>query len=127
MTFNRIGAHAPPAPAVAPSGGSPTPAAGATARPARPAVSGPLAQLAPTARAGGTGGAGAAPRQLRPPPRATPAQPAHGGDIAAMQATALATMAAQDALARIQNQIAVNQAKNAVIEELGKGLKSLSQ
>jgi hypothetical protein len=64
---------------------------------------------------------------LRPPPRATPAQPAHGGDIAAMQATALATMAAQDALARIQNQIAVNQAKNAVIEELGKGLKSLSQ
>jgi hypothetical protein len=36
-------------------------------------------------------------------------------------------MAAQDAIARFQNQIAVNQPKNAVIEELGKGLKSLSQ
>jgi hypothetical protein len=47
--------------------------------------------------------------------------------MAAMHASAMATMAAQNALAQIQNQIAVNQSKNAVIEELGKGLKSLSQ
>jgi hypothetical protein len=131
MTINRIGApsagtigaHA--APTAAPAS---APAAGATARPARAAVTGPLARLAPPAvRTGNTGGAGAAPRQLRPPPGATPAPSGHGNDMAAMQASALATMAAQNALAQIQNQIAVNQSKNAVIEELGKGLKSLSQ
>jgi hypothetical protein len=114
-----IGAHAAPAPAP-----STTPAAGTAARPARAAVTGPLAHLAPSARAGNAGGAGAAPRQLRPPPRATPGA---GGDIAAMQAMAHATMAAQNAMAVIQNQIAVNQAKNQVVEELGKGLKSLAQ
>ncbi len=37
------------------------------------------------------------------------------------------TIAAQNALALIQNQIAVNQAKNSVKEELGKGLKALAQ
>lgn len=132
MTINRIGAppagtigaHAAPAPASAPAH---PPAGGATARPARAAVTGPLARLAPPAvRTGNTGGAGAAPRQLRPPPRG-PAPASAGNDMAAMHASAMATMAAQNALAQIQNQIAVNQSKNAVIEELGKGLKSLSQ
>jgi hypothetical protein len=36
-------------------------------------------------------------------------------------------MAAQDAIARIQNAIALNQAKNQVEDELGKGVKALSQ
>ena len=50
-----------------------------------------------------------------------------GSTIAAAQAAALATMAAQDAIARIQNAIALNQAKNQVEDELGKGVKALSQ
>ena len=48
-------------------------------------------------------------------------------DIAAAEAAARVTMAAQDKIAQIQNEIALNQAKNAVIEELGKGVKALSQ
>lgn len=52
---------------------------------------------------------------------------AAGSDIAAAQAAAFATMAAQDAIARIQNEIALNQAKNQVEDELGKGVKALSQ
>ncbi|NVM77631.1 hypothetical protein FHW83_003449 [Duganella sp. SG902] len=47
--------------------------------------------------------------------------------IAAARASSLATMAAQDEIARIQNEIALNQAKNSVIEELGKGVKALAQ
>lgn len=50
-----------------------------------------------------------------------------GSTIAASQAAARATMAAQDAIARIQNAIALNQAKNQVEDELGKGVKALSQ
>lgn len=52
---------------------------------------------------------------------------AAGADIAAAEAAARITMAAQDKIAQIQNEIALNQAKNAVIEELGKGVKALSQ
>jgi hypothetical protein len=52
---------------------------------------------------------------------------AAGADISAAQASAYATMAAQDAIARIQNAIALNQAKNQVEDELGKGVKALSQ
>jgi hypothetical protein len=52
---------------------------------------------------------------------------AAGADIAASEAAARATMAAQDAIARIQNAIALNQAKNQVEAELGKGVKALSQ
>jgi hypothetical protein len=52
---------------------------------------------------------------------------AAGADIAASEAAARITMAAQDKIAQIQNEIALNQAKNAVIEELGKGVKALSQ
>ena len=52
---------------------------------------------------------------------------AASGDIAAAEAAARITMAAQDKMAEIQNEIALNQAKNAVIEELGKGVKALSQ
>jgi hypothetical protein len=52
---------------------------------------------------------------------------AAGADIAASEAAARATMAAQDAIARIQNEIALNQAKNQVEDELGKGVKALSQ
>jgi len=52
---------------------------------------------------------------------------AAGADIAAAEAAARVTMAAQDKIAQIQNEIALNQAKNAVIEELGKGVKALSQ
>ena len=47
--------------------------------------------------------------------------------IAAARASAITTMAAQDEIARIQNEIALNQAKNSVIEELGKGVKALAQ
>jgi len=47
--------------------------------------------------------------------------------ISAAQASAFATMAAQDAIARIQNEIALNQAKNQIEDELGKGVKALSQ
>jgi hypothetical protein len=50
-----------------------------------------------------------------------------GSTIAASQAAALATMAAQDAIARIQNAIALNQAKNQIEDELGKGVKALAQ
>jgi hypothetical protein len=52
---------------------------------------------------------------------------AAGADIAASEAAARITMAAQDKIAQIQNEIALNQAKNAVIEELGKGVKALAQ
>jgi len=52
---------------------------------------------------------------------------AAGADIAASEAAARITMAAQDKIAQIQNEIALNQAKSAVIEELGKGVKALSQ
>jgi hypothetical protein len=52
---------------------------------------------------------------------------AAGPDIAASEAAALATMAAQDAIARIQNAIALNQAKNQIEDELGKGVKALAQ
>lgn len=51
----------------------------------------------------------------------------HDGGIAAMRAMSLETIAAQNALAQIQNQIALNQSKNSVREELGKGLKALAQ
>lgn len=47
--------------------------------------------------------------------------------IAAAQASAAATIAAQDAIAKIQNEIALDQAKDSVIEELGKGVKALAQ
>ncbi|MCS0581888.1 hypothetical protein NX784_09815 [Massilia pinisoli] len=57
----------------------------------------------------------------------TGAYGAAGADIAASEAAARITMAAQDKIAQIQNEIALNQAKNAVIEELGKGVKALSQ
>ena len=47
--------------------------------------------------------------------------------IAAAEASARITMAAQDKIAQIQNEIALNQAKNQIIEELGKGVKALAQ
>ncbi|NVM77655.1 hypothetical protein FHW83_003473 [Duganella sp. SG902] len=47
--------------------------------------------------------------------------------IAAARASSLATMAAQDAIAAIQNAIALNQAKNQIEDELGKGVKALAQ
>ncbi|WP_343732535.1 hypothetical protein [Duganella sp.] len=47
--------------------------------------------------------------------------------IAAARASAAATIAAQDAIAAIQNAIALNQAKNQVEDELGKGVKALAQ
>jgi hypothetical protein len=52
---------------------------------------------------------------------------AAGADIAASEAAARITMAAQDKIAQIQNEIALNQAKNSIIEELGKGVKALAQ
>jgi hypothetical protein len=52
---------------------------------------------------------------------------AAAGDIAESEAAARATIAAQNRIAQIQNEIALNQAKNSIIEELGKGVKALAQ
>ncbi len=123
-----------------------------TGRAARPAASGggprPLGMAPQRLKIAGlpSGGKAGAARLPSPPasasasaspaPLATPAPPAasapastpdHDGGIAAMRASAMETIAAQNALALIQNQIAVNQAKNSVKEELGKGLKALAQ
>ncbi|RFP09333.1 hypothetical protein D0T25_24300 [Duganella sp. BJB488] len=47
--------------------------------------------------------------------------------IAAASASAALTIMTQNALAQIQNETALNQALNSVIEELGKGAKALAQ
>ena len=47
--------------------------------------------------------------------------------VASAEAAARITCAAQDKIAQIQNEIALNQAKNSIIEELGKGVKALAQ
>ncbi|MBP1204811.1 ATP-dependent Lon protease [Duganella sp. 1411] len=47
--------------------------------------------------------------------------------ISAAQASAAITMAAQTEMAKIQNEIALNEALCHVQEELGKGVKSLAQ
>ncbi|MEO5933357.1 MAG: hypothetical protein ABIQ08_07380, partial [Duganella sp.] len=47
--------------------------------------------------------------------------------IAAARASANITMAAQNAIAQIQNEVALNEAVNHIREELGKGVKALAQ
>ncbi|HWW72165.1 MAG TPA: hypothetical protein VN089_19685, partial [Duganella sp.] len=63
----------------------------------------------------------------------TPAKPAseHPADVdgalAASQQAALDMLLMQNATSQIQNQVSINQAQNSAREELGKGVKALSQ
>lgn len=47
--------------------------------------------------------------------------------VASAKASSITTMWAQNQIAEIQNEIALNEALNHIREELGKGVKSLAQ